>query len=289
VIQVQTRDGIFGAGGYGGGVFDGTTMGFGGMGAYEQAAAGVRGLGATSDFVWCSKTSPCAVGDPRVKALQIAVNVVLKAHGYQQIATDGKLGAATCGALTWLGALPQDDPTAAAFDAHVNTDDLNGVFGACQTVTYPTKVGSAIPVTPNQALKEESGITGQAPVVGLPWGTQDPRTTTLQTNINADLVGHDYYPLTVSGALDAPTCGAMRLATASWGMDYLSVYGGDCQAFTAPSLKPAAVVAPPTPVHHDDVVPPTPLPQKASMGGWVVGGLLVAAVAAGIVASRKKR
>ena len=45
MLQVHTRDGIFGPGGYGGGVFDGSNMGFGGMGSAEAAWA-IAGLGA---------------------------------------------------------------------------------------------------------------------------------------------------------------------------------------------------------------------------------------------------
>ena len=45
-MDVNTRGGLFGPGGYGGGIFDGSQMGFGGLGQFEQAAAGVQGLGA---------------------------------------------------------------------------------------------------------------------------------------------------------------------------------------------------------------------------------------------------
>lgn len=55
--QVNTRGGVFGSGGYGGGLFDGSNNGFGGvsgLGAtYEQAAAGLgaQGLGAAPSTV----------------------------------------------------------------------------------------------------------------------------------------------------------------------------------------------------------------------------------------------
>lgn len=44
MTNVNTRDGIFNGGGYGGGVFDGTTMGFGGLGTADAQWA-VAGLG----------------------------------------------------------------------------------------------------------------------------------------------------------------------------------------------------------------------------------------------------
>mgnify|MGYP003541541852 CR=1 FL=1 len=51
--QVRTRGGVFGSGGYGGGLFDGSNNGFGGVGGlgatYEQAAAG---LGAATSVPW---------------------------------------------------------------------------------------------------------------------------------------------------------------------------------------------------------------------------------------------
>lgn len=57
MIQVNVRDGIFNGGGYGGGVFDGTTMGFGGLGATgcgDSSGCGVAGLGlsATPTYTW---------------------------------------------------------------------------------------------------------------------------------------------------------------------------------------------------------------------------------------------
>jgi hypothetical protein len=57
MIQVHVRDGIFNGGGYGGGVFDGTTMGFGGLGASgcgDSSGCGISGLGlsATPTYKW---------------------------------------------------------------------------------------------------------------------------------------------------------------------------------------------------------------------------------------------
>jgi hypothetical protein len=45
---VRTRGGVFGPGGRGGGIFDGSNMGFGAVGQYEQAAAGIGGCCGTA-------------------------------------------------------------------------------------------------------------------------------------------------------------------------------------------------------------------------------------------------
>lgn len=82
--QADTRDGVFGGEGYGGGLFDGNVSmtGVGSIG-YEQAAAGVRGLGAA---------------DPGALVLQRFLNVWLQQNDYCKIAEDGNVGPKTCGA-----------------------------------------------------------------------------------------------------------------------------------------------------------------------------------------------
>lgn len=57
-MDVRTRGGVFGPGGRGGGIFDGSNMGFGSYGTYEQAAAGVRGLGVVSGLGQPPSTCP---------------------------------------------------------------------------------------------------------------------------------------------------------------------------------------------------------------------------------------
>jgi hypothetical protein len=108
MTDVFTRQGIFGPGGYGGGVFDGSDMGFGGLGDFEQAAAGVRGLGAVPTY-----NAP----DGYVLSLQKELNLAMGTGegGYgctAKLVEDGVIGqppwgqyasqSKTCWALQWI-------------------------------------------------------------------------------------------------------------------------------------------------------------------------------------------
>jgi len=280
-MDVHTRGGSFGAGGYGGGIFDGSEMGFGGLGAaprFEQAAAGVQGLGA---FTWCSKAQPCSSADPNVIQLQKDLNVALRAHGFKLLTVDGKLGAGTCGAISWTGTLSQDDPFFSSPGAAVMTSQgLVDSSGApvCKSFTYPTPVGSTKPFVPPSTFRQ-----------GLPWMEVTDQTGKVQGDINNDLTQHGYDPVQVTGMLDAPTCGAMQTAKNEWGMDYLTAYGANCQKFTPPHrhVTPGPVAPPP----HADVTTPTPVTTRKSgvSTAWVVGGLAVAAGVAGLFAVSKKK
>jgi hypothetical protein len=248
-------------------------MGFGGLGRSEQAASG---LGA---FTWCSKSQPCATGDPKVSALQKALNTALRAHGFQPLTVDGKLGAGTCGAVAWAGNLPDSDPLfttpGVEYMAPGTLIDDSGA-PVCQTFTYPTPVGSKKPYVPPSTFSQ-----------ALPWMQVNPQTGTVQTQINNDLVNHGYDPIDVSGMLDAPTCGAMQTAKNEWGMDYLTAYGGGCQAFQPPHRHASAA---PPPAKKTTAATTTSLPVKKSgvSTAWVIGGLAVAASVAGLFAARKR-
>lgn len=85
--QVRTRGGVFGAGGYGGGVFDGNESGFGGLSGlsggstYEQAAAGigtVSGLGAAPSLVCTYFPYECKNWDQLSASQQAAVTASAK-------------------------------------------------------------------------------------------------------------------------------------------------------------------------------------------------------------------
>lgn len=280
--QVRTRGGVFGSGGYGGGVFDGSDSGFGGLGGLsgghtnETAASGI-GLGAIS---W-KNTTP----DASVKTLQSWLNKPLLACGYYGIAVDGKVGPGTCGAIAMMGDL-KNQSCADPYWASAPLGTMSSVINVCQSYTMPTKKGTTTPDKPTTTLKPED--------LALPWGVADPRTGPVQGQVNNDLVGHDYLPIGVTGALDAATCGAMKLASDQWGMDYMNAYGLNCKAFTTPTKKPATTgPAPIAPKPGPTVTPVGPTTAKASGGtstAWIVGGLLAAAVVAGVaVAAKKKR
>jgi hypothetical protein len=110
-------DGVFRPGGYGGGVFDGN----------------IAGLGATGSYPWGTYSADTL-------ALQKSTNVALKDAAYCPIATDGKLGPATCGARLQLTAVNAGNAVFAAPDT-------------CQSFKYPTLAskgctsGSAVATT----------------------------------------------------------------------------------------------------------------------------------------------
>jgi len=281
MIQVHTRDGIFGAGGYGGGLFDGSNMGFGGLGNVEQAAAGVRGIGAVP-WTWMAT-------DPQLAKFQVAINKELTARGYKPIGTDGQLGPATCGAWTWLG-LQKDINYAANPDLYLMSLFLSATVNGpvaqqnpCKAITMPTKVGATHPDVLTSTYQSQ-----------LPWGAYSDETKRVQGDLNDILSGHGYDTIPADGVLSASTCGAMRMSTTAWGDDFMSSYGKNCQAFTDPSKTPVAVqqTCPDgySLVNGECVAPSAPVPKstKASMTGWIVGGLLVAAGVAAVVATKKK-
>jgi hypothetical protein len=282
MLQVHTRGGLFGPGGYGGGIFDGSQMGFGGLGRSEQVGYGIGDTAPGGGFQWCSKVEPCKVGDPRVKALQTALNTGLKAHGFKLLTVDGKLGAGTCGATAWAGTLPENDPMWNIAGLSDLMASLVGSSGpVCKTFTYPTPVGSTKPFIPPNTFKS-----------ALAWQEINPEAATVQKNLNGDLVAHGYDPIAESGMLDAPTCGAMRVAHDQWGMDYLSEYGSNCQAFQAPSLHAMPVTPHPAPAPDErkgETVYPPVRKKSGVTAAWMIGGLAVAAGVAGIYAASKKR
>lgn len=329
-MEVNTRGGSFGPGGYGGGVFDGSMQisGVGGIGleghgdayglrstasmayhdgslgtlpdatglrstaspAYRDGSLGnneqagapigdcygyhfhappVAGLGGPTDIL------PWGEFDQRTQELQSALNIYLRRAGYDALETDGQLGPRTCGATSWIGTI---DPSTVAWEGGgmQYLQYLSDVEGpACETFTFP-KSGGEVFVPPS---------TREA--AGLPWGTRSATTEEVQVALNEALVGHGYNTITVTGVLDATTCGAMRLAAREWGLDWHSEYGGNCEAFVEPTRLAPATTASIEPVAPIDPV----LPPSVNGGGVstaaVVGGILgVAALGALYYTSR---
>ncbi len=278
-MDVRTRGGVFGPGGYGGGIFDGSGMGFGGIGCTEQRGRGLLGMGATSEppFVWMAK------GDPRVSRLETALSKELASRGFKPLSVDGQLGPKVCGAIAWLGTLGAtvdfaSNPDLNLMDLMVDQSKPAGQQAVCRSFTYPTKVGSSTPFKPPNTFH-----------AALPWGVFDPQTQGMEQNLNGDLAAHGYKPIAADGILGPPACGAMRLASTAWGMDYLGEYGANCQSFQDPQAVSKPPATPPPPVLADG--PPTMggTKKRSSMTtAWVVGGLLGAAALAGVYATRRK-
>lgn len=93
--------GVFGPGGYGGGVFDGNISGLGSLSFPEKMRGNTLSLGDdAADYPWRSYSD-------KTKALQKATNVYLAQAALCPIAEDGKLGPSTCGARAYLTANSQ--------------------------------------------------------------------------------------------------------------------------------------------------------------------------------------
>jgi len=223
-------------------------------------------------------------GDLTLSRYQQALNKELQARGFNKIGTDGQLGPGTCGAISWLGTLKDvnysANPDLLLVSYLVSPDGTTaGQMNPCKGFTYPTKTGGGV-------FKPPSTFSSQ-----LPWCTYDSRTPEVQLNVNEQLVAHGYLPAPTDGQMCDETCGAMKLSSDAWGVDFMSAYGQNCQGFTAPS-KPPVAERPPAPVATHPTAPVTTLPvrKSGSSQAWIVGGLIGAAVVTGLyVASKKNR
>jgi len=239
----------------------------------------IGGLGALGlgEDAWQWMAPP---GDPYIVRYQQAANKELVARGFMPMGTDGQLGPKTCGVIAWLGTLSDVDyganPDLNLVSYLVSSDGANAAqSNPCKAFTYPTKVGG-------QVFKPPSTFSSQ-----LPWCASDPGTTQVQLDVNDQLTGHGYQTGPTDGKMCADTCGGMKLSSDEWGVDFMSAYGQNCQSFTMPAKR--AVAAPPAPPKPVVVGPVTPMPVRKSSEAWMVGGLIGAAVIAGVVVASKKR
>ncbi len=100
---VDTGEGVFRPGGYGGGVFDGNISGLGALATKPNKSLGILSSLFSSadatDYPWKSYSE-------KTKALQQQTNLDLIAKQRCPIAVDGKLGPGTCGAIRYVGKSP---------------------------------------------------------------------------------------------------------------------------------------------------------------------------------------
>lgn len=285
MLEVRQRGGVFGPGGYGGGIFDGSQGGFGGLGAYygndrppEQAAAGV--FGALGQIY-------AGVENPKVRRAQQLANDVLEALNYATIEEDGKLGPATCGAIAYVySQIPIEELNFVATEANAFASYVRSapeLESACtQQIAQsrwvtPSRLGP--PPSPEPASEEPSMEFEEPEVLAPPgacefeFGDSHPQIKTLQAQLNEALDAEGYEQIPVTGTYDPQTCGA------------IFELGG---AFSpAPSeLCPRGWTVP---LECADMV----IPKKKSENGvstaamWGIGGLLALAAVGGIYAATK--
>jgi len=207
---------------------------------------------------------PAATAD--IKSIQTALNAQLTAGGYKPIAVDGKIGPQTCGAATYLSSM---SGTANPLSAYLGP-------GVCTTMTYPTQVGSSVPVSvPTQPTIQIVPGQAVAPLITHQWLVKDAQFAQVQNDINTVLAAHGYRPIAVDGELGPASCGAMKWIKDNTGQDMLSVSGQNCQAFTAPSKLPNSPGS--TPLQPGG--PGTPIVKPglstAAMGLGILAALVV--------------
>jgi len=226
-------------------------------------------------WTWASPTP-----NPSITAFQNHINACLDRTGFKRIGADGRIGPATCGAFKTVGG---ECPDLFATDPVAN-------IAVCQSYVNPTKLGASSPV--KDPVSDEARKLDQQ-FGGLPWMQPDSRVPTLQQGLNQQLEGHEYFPIAVSGRLDAAMCGGMRFLDDNTGSQWMPTWGKNCQAFTDPRRKPTAKpagpvgpVAPTGPVGPvAPLVPPgpgpAPAPAKSSNAMLIAGGVLAAALVGG--------
>lgn len=147
--------GVFGPGGYGGGVFDGNISGLGSVGP-RPSVKGI-GMGAVSsdDMPWGSKSDATV-------ALQSTINAHLLAMGMCPISVDGKLGPATCGGGAYVvqqkGGNPADELPSACIDRKASWSSPKKNTGNCGASAPVTT--SPLPVTTGPSL--QSGMSSSS-------------------------------------------------------------------------------------------------------------------------------
>ncbi len=266
-MEVNTRGGLFGGGGYGGGVFDGSDSmsGVGGTASYPMPVSrrSNPALGITQ-----SEAFPWGVYSKNTEHLQRSYNLWAKTTGYCQISEDGKLGPTTCGAY------------------RVQTGNQ---LASCKSYNTPQKCGEHMqPSDPH----------------GLLWGVKTGETAAAQFQYNVWARDNGYCPISADGKLGAGTCGALRTAGGGSADVPVPAVPSTCQSFTAPSAcasdkpvppakLPPAEVPPGTPTAPGPVLPPPepylpPTGPSTAMLAWAGAGVVALGVGAFLVFRKKK-
>ena len=160
--QVRTRGGVFGSGGYGSGLFDGSNSGFGGVGGlgatYEQAAAG---LGAATSVPWQVarwfssnvKDWPLMPAEQQQQLLSAAKAKEAAYQGYlQSFRNQGACDGTKPGLMA--GALKEKLIAAGADKAKLDADD--SVFGPAECSEW-SRIFGASPTAADAAAAWQYG------------------------------------------------------------------------------------------------------------------------------------
>lgn len=235
--QVQTRGGVFGAGGYGGGVFDGSLSGLVAVSGpmYEQAPVGLGATASDKNLVCIYMPYQCSHWNEYSGSQQdeIAAQAKLVNSQFQaQIGVYRKENACNGSKPGRMAGALKEKLIEGGGDA-AKMDPDESVFGS-------------------QECAEWWRVFGKAPTV------DDAKTL-----FGTQTVG----PLKVT--LENVCAGT---------------------AMTAPSCpKPTAAPPPAPPPVTPEVTPELPKKKTGTTTAWIVGGLLAAAVVAGVAVAAKKK
>lgn len=301
-LAVRTRGGVFGPGGYGGGIFDGSGMGFGGLGQYEQAAAGIGGPALGAD---CAAYSTCSyvktVYPDRLSSGQMSLIDDYCDQGLLESTPEWQdrqaLTRSMCENVyaAALAAESQASPETEAVSVEEWVAQQTDVTGPAYTspTSTTTYTGPGAPTT--YATTTSAATT-------YPWNVYSNATKTLQMQVNDDLEIFNAALISEDGYLGPQTCGAI---------DFLKAHGVDvlkptsCQsasydpgvgpstpaAMTTPSEStPTAVTPAATTPTEPTTMPSGPGTARAGMSPTAIGLGIAAVVGLGIFAmSRKKK
>lgn len=251
--------------------------------AFHRRRPAMHGLGAVT---FGNKTY-----DQTVYDAQVYLNSVLKSRGYLAIGTDGKLGAATCGACAWLmqgGASDYDKGI--YFDMNTVPQAVYQVWNVCasSTQTPPSPVTAAA-----KTSSYEVAITANA---NTSLNTEAVKEA--QTALNIALAAAGMCAIGVDGKAGAETCGAQTWLIANAGGDGLTQAQRDAislkcstSAKTVPHTCGSAQVVPsPGPAPLPPAPPPAPIVKPpVSTAAMVMGVGIAAAAAAGLYVYFKNR
>jgi hypothetical protein len=201
-MQARTRGGVFGPGGYGGGIFDGSDMGFGGLGGLgqpEQAAAGIRGLGAASGLGQACYTPSICTQVLNKYPGDVSSSLRKDIEGY-------------CDQGLWESTPEAEARRAATDSACWNVWNLNEA--AAPVVT--TEPGVDMPSEYQAFVEEQAPSVGPAytapttQYVQYPWNSFSAGTQSLQISANVELRLRNQPTIAEDGILGPTTCGALK-------------------------------------------------------------------------------
>jgi hypothetical protein len=279
-VQAQTRGGVFGPGGYGGGIFDGSGMGFGGLG--DAAPAGISGFGSGLGQS-CSIPSTCTY--------------VRNVYSGDVSASLSKDIAEYCNQGFWEDTAEWQARKSATLAACQNVYNLN--VGEPEPVV--TEPGIDMPEEYQAFVEEQAPSTGPAytaptrtrTYTQYPWNSYSSATKTLQISTNAKLRERNQAPISEDGILGPTTCGAVRYVGLAVPSTCTSFSYSPTAAAPSPEVTPVTVPVAPTPTPARAAPPPVvaPTPMKAGMSGATMGiiGIAVIGIGAGIFAATRKK